>query len=123
MLQIVAILVSSSSLAVAVETDAGWTERAFPNTTAGAEQLFEFAAQAVGDPPDGIRITLGWLDDQDNMEHIIELLAKSEIAYGLASPEEIRGAAAASNLAENSARAVAQADITRFGFIYQRSTK
>ena len=123
MLKLIAILVLASQLSVAVETDNGWEERSFPNTAEGAAQLIDFSEKAVGNPPNGVRVTVGWLNDADNDEHIIELLARSEIKHGLTSPDDVRKAAAANNIAETSAMAVAHADIARFGFIYRRKPK
>jgi hypothetical protein len=123
MLKIVAILVFASNLSVAVETDSGWAEQSFPNTEAGAAMLLDFAESAVGNAPNGVRVTVGWLDDNDNMEHIIELLARSEVKHGLTSPEDIRKAAAANSVPEKSALAVAHADIARFGFLTRRPKK
>ncbi|MBQ0933837.1 hypothetical protein [Ideonella paludis] len=123
MLKIIAILVLSSQLSVAVETDAGWQERSFPNSVDGASQLMGFAVETIGSPEDGVRVAVGWLNDNDNDEHIIDLLAKSGIKHGLTSPDDVRKAAVANGVAETSALAVAHADIARFGFLYRRKPK
>ena len=75
MLKLIAILVLSSQLSVAVQTDAGYVEAVFPNTAAGAKQLIEFAERTVGEPEGGVRIVVGWLNDKDNDEHIVNALA------------------------------------------------
>ena len=120
MLKLIAILVLTSQLSVAVETEAGWQERSFPNTVQGAAQLLGFVEEAVGNPTNGVRVTVGWLDDNDNDEYIIDLLTKSNIRHGLTSPDDVRKAAFANGVAETSAMAVAHADIARFGFLYRR---
>jgi hypothetical protein len=122
-LKLIAILVLSSQLSVAVETDNGWAERSFPNTAAGADQLINFAEQSVGNAPDGVRVTLGWLNDDDNDTHIVEHLSSLGIKHGLTSPDDVRKAAAANNVPETSAMAVAHADIARFGFLYRKKPK
>lgn len=123
MLKLIAILVLSSQLAVAVETDAGYVEATFPNTAAGAEQVIEFAEKTVGEPDGGVRIVVGWLYDQDNDEHIVKALAALGIKHGMASPSDIQAAMAENRLSSPSALAVALADEKRFGFIYRRAKK
>jgi hypothetical protein len=120
MLKLVAILVLSGQLAVAVETDSGFVERSFPNTASGAEQLMEYAVVTVGEPENGIHIVVGWLRDEDNDEHIIAKLAEHDIKHGLASPEDIRGAAVENKLPENSPTAVALAFKKRFAFLWSK---
>lgn len=119
MLKLIAILVLSSHLSVAVETDNGWTERSFPNTAAGAEQLVEFAEASLGDPPSPVRVTVGWLGDDVNDDHIIDFLAEAGIKHGLTFPEDVKCAAIANNVPKTSALAVAHADLKRFGSIYR----
>lgn len=85
--------------------------------------MLDFAEEAIGDPEHGVRVTVGWVDDNDNDEHIIDLLAKSEIKHGLTSPDDVRKAAAANGVPETSAVAVAYADIARFGFLYRRKPR
>ena len=123
MFKLIAILVLSSQLSVAVETDSGWAEKSFPNSSAGAEQLVSFAEASVGDAPSGVRVTVGWIEESANMDPIVNLLAEAGVKHGLTSPEDIRRAAAANQVPETSARAVAYADIARFGLLYRRAPK
>lgn len=120
MIKLIAILILSSNLSVAVETDTGWSEQSFPNSPEGAEQLMDYAENAVGDAPDGIRLVVGWLNDEDDDRHIIGLLADAGVKHGLADPAVVRAAATKNQLPETSPVAVALADIERFGFIYKR---
>ena len=120
MLKVIAILVLSSKLNVAVETPSGWAEATFPNTAAGAEQLVAFAESSVGDPPNGVRVVVGSLGDDLNQSHIIEFLASAGVKHGLVEPGDVAAAAAKHNLNLESALAVAKADEERFGFLYRR---
>lgn len=121
MLKIIAILVFSGSLNVAVETDSGWAEKSFANTAKGAEELIGFAEEAVGDPPDGVRVVLGALSEEDNLEHIVNLFNALELKHGFATPEEVKAAAAKHQLPGPSAIAVAKADQDKFGALYGRT--
>lgn len=106
-----------------METDSSWAERSLPNTAEGAAQLIHYAEASVGSPPSGVRVAVGWLNDEDDDEHISSFLARSGIKHGLTSPDDVRKAALASNVAGTSAMAVAYADMARFGFIYRRNPK
>lgn len=123
MLKLIAILVLSSQLSVAVETDSGWVEKSFPNSPAGAEQLVDFAESSLGATPGGVRVTVGRLDDTANLDPIVDFLADAGVKHGLTAPDDIRKAAVAHQVPETSAMAVAYADIARFGFIYRRTPK
>lgn len=120
MLKIIAILVFSGSLNVAVETDTGWAEKSFANTAKGAEELVGFAEEAVGDPPDGVRVVLGALSEEDNLEHIVKLFSALELKHGFATPEEVMAAAAKHQLPRQSALSVAKADEEKFWMFYGR---
>lgn len=120
MLKIIAILVLSGSLNVAVETDSGWAEKSFANTAKGAEELVGFAEEAVGDPPDGVRVVLGALSEEDNLEHIVNLFTALELTHSFATREEVKAAAAKHQLPRHSALAVAKADEEKFGALYTR---
>ena len=86
MLKLIAILALSSSLSVAVETDLGWKEKTFPNSKAGAEQLVEYAEKTVGNPPDGVKVIVGTLDEAgDSEKHIVKFLAAAGVSHGLAA--------------------------------------
>jgi hypothetical protein len=122
MLKIIALLVLSGSLNVAVETDSGWVEKSFPNTARGAEELVGFAENAVGDPP-GVRVVLGSLSDKDNQEHISKKFASIDLPFGIALPADVKAAAAKHRLKPESAIAVAKADEEKFGFLYRRKPK
>jgi len=123
MLKLIAILVLSSQLLVSVETDAGYVEATFPNTAEGAKQLIEFAEKRVGEPEGGVRIVVGWINDKDTEEHMIDALASAGIKHGLVGPADIQSAVAENKMSGPSARAVAFADEKRFGFLYRRKTK
>jgi hypothetical protein len=120
MLKLIAILVLSGQLQVAVEQPSGYAESTFDNSEAGAQALIEFAEESVGDAPAGVRVVVGWLNDSDNDEHIIAALADLGIKHGLATPEDITKAALELQLAEPNARAVVVADEKRFGFLYRK---
>ena len=83
MLKLIAILVLSGQLQVAVEQPGGYAESSFGNSEAGAQQLIEFAEKSVGDAPDGVRIVVGWIDGAHNDEHIIEALADAGLEIRL----------------------------------------
>lgn len=117
MLKLIAILALSSNLSVAVEADAGWKEKTFPNSKAGAEQLVEFVERTTGDPPEGVKVIVGTLDDADNAKHIVEFLAAAGVPHGLATPKDVKAAAAEQGLPENCPRVVAAAEIKRFAFM------
>jgi hypothetical protein len=120
MLKLIAILVLSTNLNVAVETDNGWAEKTFQNSEEGAEQLVSFANQTVGYPPDGVRIVVGSINDKYYDEHIMNVLAKYGIKCALVAPRDVKAAALKDGIPESSPVAVAHADIARFGFIYRR---
>lgn len=119
MLKVIAILVLSSSLNVAVETDSGWVERSFSNTEKGAEELVEFAEQVVGDPPDGVRVVLGASNEEVNLQHIVELFASLGLAHGFVTPDEVKEAVLLHQLPSSSGVAVAKADLEKFGAFYR----
>ncbi|MDQ7746257.1 hypothetical protein [Hydrogenophaga pseudoflava] len=121
MLKIIAILVFSGSLNVAVETDSGWAEKSFANTAKGAEELVGFAEEVVGDPPDGVRVVLGALNEDDNLEHIVTLFNALELKHSFATPEEVKAAAAKHQLSAQTAISVAKADQEKFGALYGRT--
>lgn len=123
MIKLIAILVMSSTLSVAVETDAGLVERAFPNTEDGAGQLIEFAEKAVGEPEHGVRVVIGSPRDLDADQPVVKALATSGIPHGVVSPSDLQAAVIANGLQGPSARAVALADEKRFGFLYRRKKK
>ena len=120
MLKLIAILVMSSTLSVAVETDAGYVERDFPNTEAGAGQLIEFAEKTVGDSEGGIRVVVGSLGDLNADEPVVNALLAAGVAHGVVSPADIQASSTANGLTTPSAKAVALADEKRFGFLYRR---
>jgi len=111
MLKLIGILVLSSQLSVAVETEKGFVEASFANTSAGAEELLDFAEKSLTDmgSEDGVHIIIGHLDDSADMEPITDKLASLEIPYGIASPLSIRAAAKQYDFAEQSPKAVALA--------------
>lgn len=120
MLKLIAVLVLSGQLQVAVEQPGGYAESTFANSEAGAQQLIEFALKSVGDAPDGVRMVVGWIDDSHNDEHIIAALSDLGIKHGLVGPNDVKQAASELNLTEPNARAVALADEKRFGFLYRK---
>ncbi len=120
-MKLIAILVLSSTLSVAVETDAGYVERSFANSEAGAQELIAFAEETVGDAEGGVRIVLGSIDDSANEEHIVNALHELGVKHGLVAAEDVRASAVELGLAAPSARAVAVADEKRFGFLYRRN--
>lgn len=123
MLTLIGILVLSSNLSVAVETDAGFVERTFANSAAGAEELVAFAEQSVGNPPDGVHIVVGWLSDADNDEYIIAKLQSLGIKHALAGPSDVTAAIAKHGLPPASPRAVALSFRDRFAFLWQKRPK
>jgi hypothetical protein len=122
MLKLIAILALSSNLSVAVETDTGWQEKTFPNNRAGAEQLVDYAEKAVGDPPNGVKVIVGTLDEGDSEKHILEFLRAAGVPHGLAMPKDVKAAAVEQGISENSPRAVAASEIKRFGFLHKGKT-
>lgn len=110
MLKLIAILVLSGNLQVAVEQSNGYAEATFSNSEAGAQELIEFAERTLGDTPDGVRIVVGWLDDADNDEYIIAALAELDIKHGLVVPDDVNKAALELQLPQPNARAVAVAE-------------
>jgi hypothetical protein len=120
MLKLIAILVLSGQLQVAVEQPSGYAEATFSNSANGAHALIEFAEKSVGDAPDGVRIVVGRVNDSDNDEHISAALADLGIKHGLVAPDDVKQAALALQLPEPNARAVAAADEKRFGFLYRK---
>jgi len=119
-LKLIAILVLSSTLSVAVETDEGYVEKSFPNTPAGVQQLIAFAEKTVGEPEGGVRVVVGRVDNEANDRHIARALADLGIKQGLALPEEVRASVADNRLPGPSAIAVALADEKKFGFLYRK---
>jgi hypothetical protein len=82
-----------------------------------------YAERTVGEPEDGVHIVVGWLDDADNVEQIIEKLASIGIKHALASPADIRAAIAQNELPANSPTAVALAFKKRFAFPWTPKSK
>jgi hypothetical protein len=119
-MKLIAILVLSSTLCVAVETDTDYVEHAFSNSEAGAKELISFAEEAVGDPEGGVRLVVGRIDDSANELHIVSALGDLGVKHGLAEAEDVKAAVAELGLGAPSARAVAAADEKRFGFLYRR---
>lgn len=111
MLHVIGILVLSSQLLVAVETKNGFVEASFPNTSAGIEELIEFAENSTRDldDDDGTHIIIGHLDDTADRSLLIDKLASLEIPHGYAAPGAIRASAERNKLTENSPKAVALA--------------
>lgn len=120
MLKLIAILVMSGQLQVAVEQSTGYAESTFSNTEAGAQELIQFAEKSVGEATDGVRIVVGWLDDADNDEYIVAALDDLGIQHGLVAPEDVRKAALELQLPQPNALAVAAADKKKFGFLYRK---
>jgi hypothetical protein len=123
MLKLIGILVLSSHLSVAVETDKGFSEASFPNTVAGAEDLVGYAEETIGDAEDGIHVVVGWLDDDVDDEFIVSKLASLGIKHAIASSADIRTAVVENKLAEDSPTAVALAFKKRFGFMWTPNAK
>jgi hypothetical protein len=123
MLKLIAILVLSSTLSVAVETDNGYVEGIFPNTSAGAQQLIEFVEKTVGEPEGGVRIVVGAASEQVNENHMLNALADLGIGNGRVSPEELEAVVRESQLPEPTAKAVVLADEKKFGFLYRKKKK
>jgi hypothetical protein len=111
MLKLIGILVLSSQLSVAVETEKGFVEASFANTSAGAEELIDFAEQSLTDmgSEDGIHIIVGCLDEAADTAPVIGKLASLAIPHGIATSIAIRAAAEQYKLAEHSPKAVALA--------------
>ena len=63
---------------------------------------------------------VGWIDDGDNEEHIVQALSDLGIKHGLVAAADIHSAVAEHDLPGPSAMAVARADERRFGFLYRR---
>lgn len=120
MLKLIAILVLTGNLQVAVEQQNGYLERSFPNSATGAQQLIEFAEKNVGEAPKGIRIVVGRYNDASSDAHIAKALSDLGISFGVVSPAEVKEAATASGATTPTAKAVAAADEKKFGFLYRR---
>ncbi len=120
MLKIIAILVLSSNLSVAVETNDGWKEKAFPNTPTGAAELIGYAERTLGEAEDGVRIVLGCENDDDNSDHILDELAKNNIKHGLVFASDVLAAKQKYGTPPASALSVAMADLDKFGLIYRQ---
>ena len=123
MVKLIGILVLSSQLAVAVETDRGFVERSFPNSAAGAEQVIAYAEEAMGKPEHGIHIVVGWLNDDDNSGHILKQLGDLGIKHALAPPKDVTAAIAKHKLPPQSPIAVALSFKDRFPFLWQKKAK
>jgi len=122
MLKLIGILVFSTQLAVAVETDRGFVERVFPNSAAGAEQLIGYVEEAMGQPERGIHVVVGWLSEDDNTDHILKKLGELDIKYAVAPPNDVANATAKHNLPQHSPMAVALSFKDRFPFLFQKKT-
>jgi hypothetical protein len=111
MLHLIGILVLSSQLLVAVETKNGFVEASFANTSAGVEELIEFAENSLSDlsDDDGTHIIVGRLDDTADRDLIIGKLASLGIPHGYATSTAIRASAEQYKLGEHSPKAVALA--------------
>lgn len=123
MLKLIAILVLSSTLSVAVETDKGYIEREFPNTMAGANELVDFVEKTVGEPEDGVRVVVGSPDKMDGAQPILKVLNAAGVTHGIVSPADLQSAVVTNGLTGPTAKAVALADEKRFGFMYRRKKK
>ncbi|MBN9473411.1 MAG: hypothetical protein ABS43_07965 [Bordetella sp. SCN 67-23] len=123
MLKLIAILVLSGQLQVAVQQSTGYAEASFENSPTGAQALIAFAEKEIGDSPGGVRIVVGWVDEEAPGEHIGKALDDLGIKTGLVPPDDIQAAIAENQLTAPSARAVALADEKRFGFLYGRKKK
>jgi hypothetical protein len=119
MMKLIAILMLSGQLQVAVEQPSGYAEASFENSPAGAQNVIEFAERSVGNAPDGVRIVVGWIDEKSD-EHILRALDDLGISHGFAMPSDIYAAMSEYNLQEPSARAVALADEKKWGFMYRK---
>jgi hypothetical protein len=120
MLKLIAILVLSGQLHIAVEQSGSYAEASFANSEVGAQQLIEFAENSLGDTPDGVRIVVGRIDDGVNDEHIVKALSALAIKHGVVGPDEVKAATSELQLTVPNARAVALADEKKFGFLYRR---
>lgn len=111
MLYLIGILVLSSQLLVAVETKHGFVEASFANTSAGVEELIEFAENSLTGlgEDDRSHIIVGSLDDTADREIIIGKLASLGIPHGFATSTAIRASAKRYKLVEHSPKAVALA--------------
>jgi hypothetical protein len=122
MVKLIGILVLSSQLAVAVETDRGFVERSFPNSAVGAEQVIAFAEEAMGKPEHGVHIVVGWLNDDHNSDHILKQLGDLGIKHALAPPKDVTTAIAKHKLPAQSPVAVALSFRDRFPHLWQKKT-
>lgn len=123
MLKLIAILVLSSTLSVAVETDKGFVERDFPNTMAGANSLIDFVEETVGEPEGGVRVVVGSPDKMDGAQPILKVLNGAGVTHGMVSPTDLQSAVVGNGLKGPTAKAVALADEKRFGFMYRQKKK
>ena len=122
MVKLIGILVLSGNLSVAVETDTGFTERSFPNSADGAEELIAYAEQTVGTPEHGVQIVVGWLDDTVNDKHIMSIFDSFKIPHVVALPRDIHAASTKHKLAESSPVAVALSFKDTFPELWKRKS-
>lgn len=123
MLKLIAILVLSTRLSVAVETNDGWKEQAFPNTPEGAVQVLDYAEKAVQPADGGVRVVVGWENDDDDTDTVLDALGKRKIRSGMVSPSDVMAARAKHGTPPGSAMAVARAELDKFGHLYQQKVK
>ena len=120
MVKLIGILVLSTQLAVAVETDRGFVERSFPNSTAGAQELIAYAEETMGQPEHGIHVVVGWLDERDDTGPILKKLGDLGIKHAVAAPSDVNNATVKHKLPPQSPTAVALSFKDRFPFLFQK---
>jgi len=89
MLKLIAALVISGQLAIAVETESGFVEKRFPNSKDGVESAIAFI-EANLPSEGGIHVIVGWDADDQDTGPFVGKLAELGIANAIIPPEELK---------------------------------
>ncbi|WP_425258494.1 hypothetical protein ACPOLB_23615 [Rubrivivax sp. RP6-9] len=115
MTNVLAILIGTSGFSAAVETQAGFVEKSFENSAAGAEAFWVFAEPLI--QSEGKRVKVCTVSLEEDPGAIMEWLLKEEFGPALLSRHVFLEYTAKNNESSQSAAAAARACLSAFPFI------
>ena len=115
MTNLLAVLIMASGFSVAIETDAGFIEKSFENTKAGAEEFWQFAEPILKKAGTGVKVCT--VNTAQNPGPIMEWLLEEEFGPALLSSQVFVGYAERNGLPKTSASTAAKACLDSFPFI------
>jgi hypothetical protein len=115
MTNVLAILIATTGFSAAVETQAGFVERSFENSPAGAEAFWAFAEPLI--QREGKRVKVCTISLGEDPGAIMAWLLKEEFGPALLSRNVFIEYTAKNNESQESAAAAARACLRAFPFI------